>query len=217
MHPTLKPSSSEPEPSTGNGHAAFLSTMDRILPWTKLLGLTGTIHNDCPPTRLARLLRIYLVQGWFGLSDRGAEAALHDSISIREFVGVDRANVLTPDASEIHDFRESLENRGIRRSVKATVDHYLLANRYFLREGSSIAPVLGRYDDHSGFLGRLAEHFDAISPPYELSEILRFNAIYREIFTDLNPAERQRAEQFVERLIEGAASPAYVPRIFGVV
>jgi hypothetical protein len=56
-----------------------------------------------------------------------------------------------------------------------------------------------------------------MSRPYELLEILRFNAIYRDIFRELNPAERQRAEQFVDRLIDGVASPAYVPRIFGVV
>ncbi len=217
MHPYPIHSAPESKPSTANSHVALLSTMNQVLPWTKLRKLARPSQTDCPPERRDLMLRIYLVQGWFGLSDQAIETALHDSLSIRAFVGIDRDNIFVPNAWEIQGFRERMDRGGARQAVKATIDQYLLANRYFVREGSRVDPVLGRYDEHTGYLGRLAEHFERMSSPYELREILRFNAIYREIFHELNPAERQRAEQFVEQLIESVACPSYIPKIFGVV
>ena len=217
MSPDPIHSASEPKPLPVTSHGAFLSTMDQVLPWTKLLGLVRPSQSDCPLARLERMLKIYLVQGWFGLSDHAAETALHDSLSIREFVGVDEVNIFTPNLLEIQAFRQRLESGGARKTVQATVNQYLLANRYFLREGSRIDPVLGRYDEHTGYLGHLAAHFEAMSRPYQLKEILRFNAIYREVFNALNAAEKQCAEQFVERLIDGVACATYIPKIFGVV
>lgn len=207
----------ESKPSAVNSQAAFLSTMDQVLPWTQLRGLARPGQTDCPPARLERMLRIYLVQEWFGLSDQAAETALHDSLSIRAFAGVDQGNIFMPSAREIREFRECMDSGAAGRTVKAKVDRYLLANRYFLRSGSRIDPVLGRYDQQTGYLRPLADYFERMSRPYELREILQFNAIYRDLFEQLNAAERQRAEQFVEHLIDGAASPDYVPRIFGVV
>jgi IS5 family transposase len=191
--------------------------MDQALPWTRLLGLAHTSRSDCPPARLECLLRIYLVQSWFGLSDHGVETALHDSLSIRSFAGLDDGIILPPNEREIRDFRDRMGREGIKKAVKAMVHQYLLANRYFLREGSRIDPVLGRYDEHTGYFGRLAAQFEAMSRPYQLRDILRFNAIYREVFDVLNAAEKQRAEHFVERLIDGVACPSYVPKILGVV
>lgn len=211
------PAAMAARPLTVDTPPQLLSTMDQILPWTRLLELARRGQRECSPARLEMLLRIHLVQAWFGFSDHAAEAALFDSRSIGEFVRVGRGDAFTPSAREIHDFRENMERFGAGRAVKTMVDQYLLANRYFLCAGSRIEPVLGRYDQHSGHLERLSAQFEALSPPYELRDILQFNAIYREVFDQLNPAERRRAEQFVERLIDGAASPAHIPRIFGVV
>lgn len=217
MHLEPLHSAPESEKSATNSHETFLSTMEHVLPWTKLRSLTGPCQPGVPSSELEGMLRIYLVQAWFGLSDPGAEAALHDSLSIRRFVGGDQRQMSMPCARIIGDFRERMDRSAARHEVNALVGHYLLANRYFLRKGSRIDPVLGRYDEHTGYLRRLAEHFQSMSSPYELRDIKRFNAIYREIFAHLNAAERQRAEHLVERLIEGVASPDYVPMIFGVV
>ena len=42
-----------------------------------------------PPIELERMLRLYIAQQCFGLSDEGAEDAVYDSQAIRRFVGID--------------------------------------------------------------------------------------------------------------------------------
>lgn len=212
--PLYTPKSTDPASDT-NGQ--FLSVMDSIMPWPKLRNLMQGEITDIPAVRLESLLRLYLVQQWFGLCDWAVVTALHDSQSIRAFAGFDQHNFSAPRRSEIADFRRRLERDGIASRIKAMVDRYLLANRYFLKPGSHRDPVLVRYDEESGRLAPLAEHFRRMARPYELKEILEFNGIYRRVFHDLNPAERRLAERYVERLIDNAANPQYVPRIFGVV
>jgi hypothetical protein len=198
-------------------NAQFLSVMDSIMPWPKLRNLMQGEITDIPAVRLESLLRLYLVQHWFGLCDWAVVTALHDSQSIQTFAGFEQHNLALPGRTEIAEFHRRLDGAGIASRIKAMVDRYLLANRYFLKPGSHRDPVLVRYDEESGRLAPLAEHFRRMARPYELKEILEFNGIYRRVFHDLNPAERRLAERYVERLIDNAANPQYVPRIFGVV
>lgn len=216
MNPSpLHISKSTDPASDTNGQ--FLSIMDSIMPWPKLRTLIQGEITDIPAARLEHLLLLYLVQHWFGLCDWAVVTALHDSESIRTFAGFDQLNYSVPRRTEIAEFRGRLDRTGVGGRIKAMVDRYLLANRYFLKSGSRRDPVLVRYDEQSGNLAPLAEHFVAMARPFELKQILEFNRIYRRVFYDLNPAERGLAERYVERLIEGAALPQYVPRIFGVV
>lgn len=195
----------------------LLSVMDSIMPWPKLRNLMQGKITDIPAVRLESLLRLYLVQHWFGLCDWAVVTALQDSQSIRTFSAFEKHKLALPRRIEIAEFRRRLENSGLACTIKVMVDRYLLANRYFLSPGSHRDPVLVRYDAESGKLAPLAEHFRSMARPYELNEILEFNGIYRRVFHDLNPAERRLAERYVERLIDDAANPQYVPRIFGVV
>jgi transposase len=217
MHTTQVATREASAATPGNTYASLLSLMDSVLPWKKLNALARIQGSGFPAARTETLLRIYLVQEWFGLSDDATEAALHDSISIRAFVRLDALYGDPPDLSVIRRFRQQLNSWEGRPSIRSTVDQYLLANRYFVRNGSRLEPVLVRYDQQSGLLGPLAEQFQRMSTPYQLADILRFNAIYRQVYSELNPAERQRAEQFVDRLIDGVACRSYVSRIFGVV
>lgn len=212
--PLYTSKSTDPASDT-NGQ--FLSVMDSIMPWPKLRNLVQDEITDIPAVRLDSLLRLYLVQHWFGLCDWAVVAALHDSQSIRAFAGFDQRNPAVPRRTEIAEFRRRLDRAGMAGRIKAMVDRYLLANRYFLKPGSHRDPVLVRYDEESGKLAPLAEHYRRMARPYELKEILEFNRIYRRVFCDLNPAERRLAERYVERLIDNAAHPQYVPQIFGVV
>ena len=50
-----------------------------------------------PPIGLHRMLRMYIAQQCFGLSDEGIEDALYDSQAIRRFVGIDLARESAPD------------------------------------------------------------------------------------------------------------------------
>ena len=55
--------------------AAFLAEMEAVVPWTRLYGLIEPFYpkpgKGRRPVGLDRMLRIYFLQHWFGLSDRG--------------------------------------------------------------------------------------------------------------------------------------------------
>ena len=62
-----------------------------------------------PPIGLERMLRMYIAQQCFGLSDEGTEDAIYDSQAIRGFVGIDLSHESAPDASTLLKFRRLLE------------------------------------------------------------------------------------------------------------
>jgi len=73
--------------------AAFLTEMERVVPWPALCGLIEPFYpkpgNGRPPIGIERMLRIYFLQQWFNLSDPAVEEALYDSQAMRRFVGID--------------------------------------------------------------------------------------------------------------------------------
>jgi IS5 family transposase len=73
--------------------AAFLSEMDRVVPWSDLCTLIEPVYpkagNGRPPVGLKHMLRIYFLQNWINLSVPSVEEALYNSLSMREFVGID--------------------------------------------------------------------------------------------------------------------------------
>lgn len=91
----------------------FLDEMDRVVPWTRLCALIEPVYpkagNGRPPMPLERMLRIYFLQQWFNLSDPGVEEALHDSVALLRFVGIDLGREPVPDESTILNFRHLLE------------------------------------------------------------------------------------------------------------
>lgn len=54
-----------------------------------------------PPTPLARMLRIYFLQQWYGLADDALEDAIYDSQAMRDFVDIDLSIESVPDATII--------------------------------------------------------------------------------------------------------------------
>ncbi|WP_139557461.1 transposase [Methylotetracoccus oryzae] len=198
-------------------HDSFLSIMNSILPWPRLRKLILNEAGETPAARLECLLRLYLVQCWFGFRDEAALAALQDSRSIQAFAGFTKRELACPSPSELAEFRQNLEVNSVTQKVRAMVDSYLSANGYSLEAGSHRDPLLIADEEHTATLAPLAEHFMRMARPYELEPILEFNRIYRNVFHELNPAERRVAERYVERLIGSVADPGYIPRIFGVV
>jgi transposase, IS5 family len=65
--------------------AQFLAEMEQVVPWAQLCALIepvypkgGSGEGGRPPAPLERILRIYLPQLWFNLSDPAVEEALYD-------------------------------------------------------------------------------------------------------------------------------------------
>jgi hypothetical protein len=71
--------------------AAFLSEMERVVPWPALCTLIEPFYpkpgNGRPPIGVERMLRVYFLQQWFNLSDPAVEEALYDSLAMRRLSG----------------------------------------------------------------------------------------------------------------------------------
>jgi len=109
--------------------AAFLAEMERVVPWAELCALIAPFYpapgNGRPPVGLERMLRIYLLQQWFNLSDPGAEEALYDSAAMRRFAGIDLGREPVPDETTICKFRHLLERHELGKPLFDRVQQHL--------------------------------------------------------------------------------------------
>jgi IS5 family transposase len=89
----------------------FLAEMEKVVPWQRLLSAIEPHYpkgaRGRPPIGLERMLRIYFLQQWYGLSDEGLEDALYDSLALRAFAGIDLAVENVPDATTLLKFRRA--------------------------------------------------------------------------------------------------------------
>jgi transposase, IS5 family len=111
--------------------AVFLSEMDRVVPWSALCKLIEPHYpkagNGRPPVGLERMLRLYFLQQWFNLSDPAVEEALYESISMRDFVGIDLGLEPVPDETTVCKFRHLLERHELGRRLFEEVGRHLQA------------------------------------------------------------------------------------------
>lgn len=91
----------------------FLQEMDRVVPWAlwvaKIAPHYPVAGRGRRPFPLETMLRIHLMQPWFGYSAPAMEEALHDVPRRREFAGLDAAEDARPDATTILQFRRLRE------------------------------------------------------------------------------------------------------------
>ena len=107
----------------------FLAEMEQVVPWRDLCRLIEPVYpkrgNGRPPVGLERMLRLYLLQQWFNLSDPAVEEALYDSVSMRRFVGIDLGREAVPDETTVCRFRHLLEQHGLGTRLFEEVHRYL--------------------------------------------------------------------------------------------
>ena len=91
----------------------FLGTMDATIPWSRWVGLIGPFtcsgSRGRKPKALETMLRMYLLQAWFSLSDEGVEDAIDDSYAMRRFLGLDFTVEQVTDATTLLHVRHLLE------------------------------------------------------------------------------------------------------------
>ena len=70
----------------------FLSEMDAVVPWSRLLSVIEPHYpkagNGRRPYELPTMLRIHFMQQWFGYADAAMEEALHEVPLLRHFAGL---------------------------------------------------------------------------------------------------------------------------------
>ena len=91
----------------------FLEEMGQAIPWEELLQVISQYYpgagNGRQPMPLERMLRIYFMQQWYGLSDPAMEDSLYDSEAMRRFADIDLEVDVVPDETTILNFRHLLE------------------------------------------------------------------------------------------------------------
>jgi len=120
----------------------FLEEMDQVTPWEELLGVIGKYYpkagNGRQPMPMERMLRIYFMQQWYGLSDPAMEDALYDSESMRRFADIDLASDAIPDETTILNFRHLLEKHRLTEKIFEKTGQYLQDKGLLLREGTIV-------------------------------------------------------------------------------
>lgn len=120
----------------------FLEEMDRVIPWGELLKVIKKHYpkagNGRQPMPMGRMLRIYFMQQWYGLSDPAMEDALYDSESMRRFADIDLEVDAVPDETTILNFRHLLEKHHLTEKVFEKTQRYLSDKGLLLREGTIV-------------------------------------------------------------------------------
>ena len=125
---------------------AFLAEMDRVIPWQRLEALIEPVYptagNGRRPYPLGTMLRIHLLQHWYGYSDPAMEDALHEVPLLRRFAGLDAGESRMPDETTILNFRHLLEKHQLAQSLFQEVVSLLTEQGLILREGTIVDATL---------------------------------------------------------------------------
>jgi IS5 family transposase len=124
----------------------FLAEMERVVPWRRLEALIEPHYpvggKGRQPYPLAVMLRVHLLQHWYGYSDPGMEEALHDIPLLRRFAGLDAGVSRMPDETTIPNFRHLLEAHQLAESLFQEVVSILTEQGLILREGTIVDATL---------------------------------------------------------------------------
>jgi len=120
----------------------FLEEMNQIIPWEELLQIVKEYYpvagNGRHPIPMERMLRIYFMQQWYGLSDPAMEDALYDIESMRRFADVNIEVDVIPDETTILNFRHLLERHNLTKQIFEKTKRYLSEKGLLLREGTIV-------------------------------------------------------------------------------
>jgi IS5 family transposase len=124
----------------------FLDEMNLVIPWSHLLALIAP-HAPAgktgrPPFATEVMLRIHLLQQFFGHSDPAMEEALHDIPLYREFAQLDAGITRLPDESTILRFRHLLEQNDLGVQILAAVNAKLIDRGLLLKTGTVVDATL---------------------------------------------------------------------------
>ena len=95
----------------------FLKVMEEMIPWKEWVALIKPFYFDNNVGRHARgievMLRMFLLQSCFNLSDEGIEDAIYDSYPFRCFMQLDFIKDSVPDATTLCKFRKLLTDNNV--------------------------------------------------------------------------------------------------------
>jgi IS5 family transposase len=124
----------------------FLRAMDEFIPWDEWVAYIEPYHpagqRGRPPMGIEKMLRMYLLQCWFNLSDEGIEDAIYDSYALRSFMKLNFVDEQVPDATTLLKFRHLLEKHDIGKVFFHAIVTTLEKCGYMMRGGSIVDATL---------------------------------------------------------------------------
>ena len=119
----------------------FLAEIDRIVPWGEWISLIRPCYykgeRGNKPYDLERMLRIYLVQNLYNLSDMATVTEVIDSRAFSDFCGVESSNQVS-DGDTLGRFRNILLKNGIQQELFAQVVELLTQRGLILKRGTIV-------------------------------------------------------------------------------
>jgi IS5 family transposase len=124
----------------------FLAMMDEVIPWADWIALIEPHYyrgeRGRKPRAIETMLRMYLLQVWFSLSDEGVEEAIYDSHAMRRFMRLDFSVEQTPDATTLLHFRHLLEKHQLGKALFEAQGRLFEEHGWIMRGGSVIDATL---------------------------------------------------------------------------
>ena len=103
--------------------------MEEIIPWDSWIQIIAPYYpsgnHGRPVKGIETMLRMYLLQDWFNLSDEGVEDAIYDSYAMRKFMKINFMHEQVPDATTLLKFRHLLEEHNIGDAIFKDVNDRL--------------------------------------------------------------------------------------------
>ena len=119
----------------------FLAQMDRIIPWGEWKALIQPYYykgeRGNKPYELELMLRLFILQNLYNLSDEGTVGEVIDSRAFSEFCGVDSSNQV-PDGDTLGRFRNLLMKHGLQQQLFAQVVTMLTERGLILKKGTIV-------------------------------------------------------------------------------
>jgi len=119
----------------------FLAEMEHVVPWQSLLNLIEPFYpvsgRGRRPYPLQTMLRVHLMQNWFGLSDPAMEEALYEIGSMCKFARLSLTQAI-PDETTILNFRRLVETNELAPMIFERINAFLGRKGLLLKRGSIV-------------------------------------------------------------------------------
>lgn len=120
----------------------FLEIMDEIIPWEEWISIIEPYYpkgnRGRRPMGIEKMLRMYLLQIWFNLSDPATEDAIYDSYAMRKFTGIDFMTEAVPDETTLCRFRHLLETNGINKLFFEAISRIMTQTGHMMKGGTIV-------------------------------------------------------------------------------
>lgn len=120
----------------------FLDIMEEIIPWEEWAEFVRPYYpsgkRGRPVKGIETMLRMYLLQTWFNLSDEGVEDAIYDSYAFRKFMKIDFIIEQVPDATTLLKFRHIIEKNHLGEEFFKAINRVMEATGHIMHGGTIV-------------------------------------------------------------------------------